>query len=176
MTVTAAGSEGSDRDGDSGCVVQRGASEAAAQAAREHQADCLVGLGGGIAIQHRMAFQGEYFVQRYGATEAQFTPPVTDMLAADVPVGAGTDATRVASFNPWVSLYWLVSGRTFAGQMFGYRLGELGAQIGGFGAQLWLAFLAIGIGLQNAPEGLAVVDAFLASCWVMVLPPPALFC
>jgi predicted amidohydrolase YtcJ len=72
-------------------------------------------LGGGIAIQHRMAFQGEYFVERYGATEAQFTPPVTDMLAADVPVGAGTDATRVASFNPWVSLYWLVTGKTLGG-------------------------------------------------------------
>ncbi len=72
-------------------------------------------LGGGIAIQHRMAFQGEYFVERYGATEAQFTPPVTDMLAMGVPVGAGTDATRVASFNPWVSLYWLVTGRTVGG-------------------------------------------------------------
>ena len=72
-------------------------------------------LGGGIAIQHRMAFQGEYFVQRYGADEAQFTPPITEMLAAGVPVGAGTDATRVASFNPWVSLYWLVSGKTLGG-------------------------------------------------------------
>lgn len=72
-------------------------------------------LGGGIAIQHRMAFQGEYFVERYGATEAQFTPPVTDMLAAGVPVGAGTDATRVASYNPWVSLYWLVTGKTIGG-------------------------------------------------------------
>jgi hypothetical protein len=37
------------------------------------------------------------------------------MLAAGVPVGAGTDATRVASFNPWVSLYWLVSGKTLGG-------------------------------------------------------------
>ncbi|HKX56767.1 MAG TPA: amidohydrolase, partial [Xanthomonadales bacterium] len=72
-------------------------------------------LGGGIAIQHRMAFQGEYFVQRYGATEAQFTPPITEMLKAGVPVGAGTDATRVASYNPWVSLYWLVSGKTLGG-------------------------------------------------------------
>jgi predicted amidohydrolase YtcJ len=72
-------------------------------------------LGGGIAIQHRMAFQGEYFVERYGADEAKITPPVAQMLEAGVPVGAGTDATRVASFNPWVSLYWLSSGRTLGG-------------------------------------------------------------
>ena len=29
-----------------------------------------------------------------------------------MPVGAGTDATRVASYNPWVSLSWLVTGKT----------------------------------------------------------------
>jgi hypothetical protein len=37
------------------------------------------------------------------------------MLAAGVPVGAGTDATRVASYNPWVSLSWLVTGKTVGG-------------------------------------------------------------
>lgn len=37
------------------------------------------------------------------------------MLAAEVPVGLGTDATRVASYNPWTALYWLVSGRTVGG-------------------------------------------------------------
>jgi len=72
-------------------------------------------LGGGIAIQHRMAFQGEYFVDRYGAQAAEATPPIKRMLAEGVPVGAGTDATRVASYNPWTALYWLVSGKTVGG-------------------------------------------------------------
>ncbi len=72
-------------------------------------------LGGGIAIQHRMAFQGEYFAERYGAAAAGRTPPVARMLAMGIPVGGGTDATRVASYNPWTALYWLVSGRTVGG-------------------------------------------------------------
>jgi predicted amidohydrolase YtcJ len=72
-------------------------------------------LGGGIAIQHRMAFQGEYFIDRYGAKAAEATPPIQRMLAEGVPVGAGTDATRVASYNPWTALYWLVSGKTVGG-------------------------------------------------------------
>jgi len=72
-------------------------------------------LGGGIAIQDRMAFQGEYFVERYGAKAAEATPPIKRMLAEGVPVGAGTDATRVSSYNPWTSLYWMVSGRTVGG-------------------------------------------------------------
>ena len=59
-------------------------------------------LGGGIAVQHRMAYQGEYFVARYGAQKAERSPPIRRMLEMGVPVGAGTDATRVASYNPWV--------------------------------------------------------------------------
>ena len=37
------------------------------------------------------------------------------MLELGIPVGAGTDATRVASYNPWVSLYWMVTGKTVGG-------------------------------------------------------------
>src|SRR5438270_2336477 len=72
-------------------------------------------LEGGIAIQDRMAFQGEYFLDRYGAKPAERTPPVRKMLELGIPVGAGTGATRVASYNPWLSLYWLVSGNTLGG-------------------------------------------------------------
>ena len=72
-------------------------------------------LGGGIAVQDRMAFQGEYFVDRYGAEQARRTPPIRRMLELGVPVGAGTDATRVSSYNPFVSLYWLITGKTIGG-------------------------------------------------------------
>lgn len=77
--------------------------------------DRVKALGGGIAIQDRMAFQGEYFQERYGKAAAEHTPPIRRMLEMGIPVGAGTDATRVASYNPWVSLYWLVTGRTVGG-------------------------------------------------------------
>ncbi len=72
-------------------------------------------LGGGIAIQDRMGFQEEYFLDRYGSKAAERTPPVRRMLDLGFPVGAGTDATRVASYNPWISLYWLVAGKTVGG-------------------------------------------------------------
>jgi len=54
-------------------------------------------LGGGIAVQDRMAFQGEYFIDRYGKKAAEHSPPIRRMLAMGVPVGAGTDATRVGA-------------------------------------------------------------------------------
>jgi predicted amidohydrolase YtcJ len=75
----------------------------------------IAALGGGIAVQHRMAYQGEYFVERYGAAAAAATPPFARMLAKGLRVSAGTDATRVASYNPWVSLAWLVTGKTVGG-------------------------------------------------------------
>src|SRR5262252_8531741 len=62
-----------------------------------------------------MAYQGEYFVERYGIGAAESTPPIARMLQAGIPVSAGTDATRVASYNPWVSLSWLVTGKTVGG-------------------------------------------------------------
>jgi hypothetical protein len=72
-------------------------------------------LGGGIAVQNRMSMQGEYFIRRYGLQAAGETPPVARMLAMDIPVSLGTDATRVNSYNPWQVLYWLVSGRSIGG-------------------------------------------------------------
>ena len=86
-----------------------------AETVSERNIDRIAKLGGGIAVQHRMAFQGEYFIERYGAKAAEATPPINRMLAAGVPVGAGTDATRVASYNPWVSLSWLVTGKSVGG-------------------------------------------------------------
>jgi predicted amidohydrolase YtcJ len=72
-------------------------------------------LGGGIAVQHRMAYQGEYFIRRYGREAARACPPVKQLLATGIPVGAGTDGTRVASYHPWTCLYWLTTGRTVGG-------------------------------------------------------------
>ena len=72
-------------------------------------------MGGGIAIQDRMAFAGEFFVERYGLEAAAHAPPIRQMLDAGLTVGAGTDATRVASYNPWISLYWMVTGKTVGG-------------------------------------------------------------
>ncbi|QDI17810.1 amidohydrolase [Serratia marcescens] len=86
-----------------------------AETITERNIERVKALGGGIAVQHRMAFQGEYFADRYGIEATKHTPPVAKMLAAELPVGLGTDATRVASYNPWTALYWLVSGRTVGG-------------------------------------------------------------
>ncbi|MFG3505561.1 amidohydrolase [Streptomyces sp. NPDC047821] len=72
----------------------------------------IAALGGSVSVQNRMSFQGRAFAERYGSEAAARTPPVREMLTAGVPVAAGTDATRVSSYNPWVALHWLVTGRT----------------------------------------------------------------
>ena len=62
-----------------------------------------------------MAYAGEFFVERYGADKAKQAPPVKKIMEMGIPLGAGTDGTRVASYNPWPALYWLVSGKTVGG-------------------------------------------------------------
>jgi len=86
-----------------------------AETISDRSIDRIAALGGGIAVQHRMAYQGEYFVERYGFGAAEATPPVAKILSRGVKSSAGTDATRVASYNPWVSLAWLVTGKTVGG-------------------------------------------------------------
>ena len=86
-----------------------------AETISDQSIDRIAALGGGIAVQHRMAYQGEYFVERYGHGAAEATPPIARMIEKGVRVSAGTDATRVASYNPWVSLAWMITGKTVGG-------------------------------------------------------------
>ena len=86
-----------------------------AETISDQSIDRIAALGGGIAVQHRMAYQGEYFVERYGFGAAEATPPIKKIMDKGVKISAGTDATRVASYNPWVALAWLVTGMTVGG-------------------------------------------------------------
>ncbi|MEM7026084.1 MAG: amidohydrolase family protein, partial [Pseudomonadota bacterium] len=72
-------------------------------------------LGGGIALQNRVQFQAEDFVANYGADALKTTPNFRAILNLGVPVGGGTDATRVASFNPWYAIQWMTTGLSRGG-------------------------------------------------------------
>ena len=85
------------------------------ETASDRNLERIRALGGGIAVQNRMAFQGEYFSERYGEQQSNRTPPIRRMLDLGIPVGAGTDATRVSSYNPFLALYWLITGKTIGG-------------------------------------------------------------
>jgi predicted amidohydrolase YtcJ len=74
-------------------------------------------LGGGIAVQFRMYYQGELYKKMYGHPDHQ-VPPIRKMIAMDIPVGMGTDATRISTFNPWMSLHWAITGQTIGGYQF----------------------------------------------------------
>ncbi|HEY0608089.1 MAG TPA: amidohydrolase [Chitinophaga sp.] len=86
-----------------------------AETISEENIQRIKALRGGVSIQHRMAFQGESFIHRYGKAAALAAPPVKKMLEAGLPVGMGTDGTRVATYNPWVALYWITTGNTVGG-------------------------------------------------------------
>jgi predicted amidohydrolase YtcJ len=45
----------------------------------------------------------------------RLTPPIMTALKLGIPIGGGTDAHRVMSYNPFVSLQWMVDGKTVGG-------------------------------------------------------------
>jgi predicted amidohydrolase YtcJ len=72
-------------------------------------------LGMGWTVQDAMYFGGDQFLQQNGAEAARRVPPVNTATKLGVPVGAGTDAHRVASYNPFTALQWFLDGTTVGG-------------------------------------------------------------
>jgi len=72
-------------------------------------------LGIGWTVQDAMYFGGEGYVQQAGAEAARRVPPVNTGTKIGVPIGGGTDAHRVASYNPFTSLQWFLDGKTVGG-------------------------------------------------------------
>ncbi len=72
-------------------------------------------LGGGIAVQDRMALTGERNVELWGLEKARNAPPLRAMIQSDIPLGAGTDGFQSSNYSPMLALWWLVTGKTVAG-------------------------------------------------------------
>jgi len=72
-------------------------------------------LGVGWTVQDAMYFGGEDLVRRGGADAGLRIPPVVTGQKLGVAIGGGTDAHRVASYNPFTSLQWFLDGKTVAG-------------------------------------------------------------
>ncbi|HMH18686.1 MAG TPA: amidohydrolase [Burkholderiales bacterium] len=75
----------------------------------------LAALGGSIDIQNRMSLDGEAFLKKYGTQAAADAPPIARIREMGIPLACGTDANRATSYNPWIGLHWLVTGKTLGG-------------------------------------------------------------
>jgi predicted amidohydrolase YtcJ len=72
-------------------------------------------LGVGWLMQDAMYFGGDALIRTRGAEIAKHTPPIKTAINIGIHVGGGTDAHRVMSYNPFVSLQWMIDGKTVAG-------------------------------------------------------------
>ena len=72
-------------------------------------------MGLGWLMQNAFYFRGEAFLGQRGLELARVSPPIVTALKMGVPVGGGTDAHRVMSYNPFVSLQWVLDGKTAGG-------------------------------------------------------------
>jgi len=75
----------------------------------------VAALGGHVNIQNRMSLDGEAFVAKYGVAAAADAPPIARIQAMGIPLACGTDGNRATSYNPWVGVHWLLTGKTLGG-------------------------------------------------------------
>jgi predicted amidohydrolase YtcJ len=73
-------------------------------------------LNMGWLVQNASHFEHGRFLDKYGSQESLRIPPIATAMKLGIAIGAGTDAHRVMSYNPFVSLQWLVDGKTVDGQ------------------------------------------------------------
>jgi predicted amidohydrolase YtcJ len=71
-------------------------------------------LGLGWTMQDAMYLGGDRIVAQAGEA-ARRMPPIGTALRTGLHVGAGTDAHRVQSYNPFVALQWMLDGKTVGG-------------------------------------------------------------
>jgi predicted amidohydrolase YtcJ len=72
-------------------------------------------LGGGIALDPKMALHGDAFIKTYGREKALETPRLRALVDSGIPLAMTTDAFRATTFNPWVAISWVVTGRSVSG-------------------------------------------------------------
>src|SRR3954451_16712875 len=71
-------------------------------------------LGVGWLMQNGLHFAAASFLAARGPAVNR-APPIKSGLRLGLPIGGGTDANRVMSYNPFVSLKWMTDGRTVDG-------------------------------------------------------------
>jgi predicted amidohydrolase YtcJ len=72
-------------------------------------------LGGGIALDTKMALHGDGFIKTHGRDKALLTPRLRELVDSGIPLAMTTDAFRAASFNPWIGISWMVTGKSVSG-------------------------------------------------------------
>jgi predicted amidohydrolase YtcJ len=72
-------------------------------------------LGGGIALDQKMALHGDGFVKTYSLEKALQTPRLRQLVDSGILLAMTTDAFRASTFNPWIGISWMSTGRSVSG-------------------------------------------------------------
>ncbi len=78
--------------------------------------DRMKRMGMGILMQDRQLLNSDRMKQVWGA-RADDIPAVKTVLQSGLPLAGGTDATIAASFRPFMSLWWFISGKNWRGDV-----------------------------------------------------------
>lgn len=75
----------------------------------------LAAIGAGITIQDRLVIRARDSAENLGERAVQEGPPLRSMIDLGIPIGGGTDATVAVPYNPWLALWWMITGQPIDG-------------------------------------------------------------
>jgi len=84
--------------------------------ATEDNLQRMKGLGVGWAMQDAMYMEGDRRLAAHGEKVMERMPPLNTAIRVGVRIGAGTDAHRVADYNPFIALRWMLDGKSASGR------------------------------------------------------------
>ncbi|SFT23668.1 amidohydrolase family protein [Mucilaginibacter polytrichastri] len=62
-----------------------------------------------------MDVHGDGFIKTYGIENALQTPRLRQLVDSDIPLAITTDGFRAASYNPWIGISWMITGKSVSG-------------------------------------------------------------
>lgn len=69
-------------------------------------------LGLAWSLQDRFYFAGDDLLEKLGAERVRSAPPIKSALDLGVVVAGGSDSPRISTYNPWLSIRWLLDGKS----------------------------------------------------------------
>ena len=88
-----------------------------AETISDHNIERIKRLGGGIALDAKMAFHGDAYVKTHGRDSALYTPRFRALMNSGIPLSLTSDAFRVSPGNPWIGISWAVTGKSVSGSV-----------------------------------------------------------
>lgn len=91
------------------------------ESVRADHTERLASMGAGVIAEAVLRMGGDEVLEIWGEDRAAFAPNIRSLRESGVRVAVGSDGLRAATYNPFATLQWLVTGTSLTGTQIWHR-------------------------------------------------------